>query len=174
MTSSSPKMSIVSYYPGAIGEIVLAHAGYYHKEWGFDLSFEAQVARELSEFMTAFSPERDGLWIARAESGAFLGSIALDGKPEEGARLRWFIVKPEAQGRGVGRVLAQYVMEFCRKRHRRVFLWTFRGLESARAIYESYGFILAEEHESPQWGGLIPEQKYVWTNKELIEKGHCP
>ena len=58
-------MILDGYFPGAVGQITEAHALYYHTHWGFDVSFEAQVARELSEFVTGFHAGRDGLWTAR-------------------------------------------------------------------------------------------------------------
>ena len=40
------------YYPGVVGKITEIHAVYYNEHWGFDVSFETQVARELSEFIS--------------------------------------------------------------------------------------------------------------------------
>ena len=55
-------IEISGYYPGAVGKITEIHAVYYHENWGFDVSFETQVGRELSEFVSRFEEERDGLW----------------------------------------------------------------------------------------------------------------
>jgi len=41
-----------------------------------------------------------------------------------------------------------------------VFLWTFKGLEGARRLYETVGFKLCEESQIDQWGQTIREQKY--------------
>ncbi len=99
-------LTIGGYFPGSIGQVVQAHALYYHKHWGFDVSFESQVARELGEFMGRYDPGRDGFWTARID-GSFLGSIAIDGNPEnpDGARLRWFIVASGFRGKGLGSIL---------------------------------------------------------------------
>jgi GNAT superfamily N-acetyltransferase len=150
------------YYPGVLGRITELHAAYYHEHWGFDLSFEIQVAGELSEFMGRFHQERDGLWIALSDT-RFAGAIAIDGRlsESEGARLRWFIVEPSFHGGGVGRKLIRKAIEFCRTvGHRKVFLWTFNGLDAARHVYELEGFRMCEEHEVNQWGRLIQEQKF--------------
>lgn len=150
------------YFPGVVGQITEAHAVYYHSHWGFDVSFEAQVARELSDFAAAFDPGRDGLWVARQEE-RFAGSIAMDGRNAEtaGARLRWFIVPPEFQGAGTGRQLIQRAVGFCRERSfSKIFLWTFEGLNAARRLYETSGFSLCEKHDVAQWGQLICEQKF--------------
>lgn len=150
------------YYPGVIGQVTSLHAVYYHRNWGFDISFEAQVSRELSAFFSGFREKRDGFWAARAD-GSFAGAVAIDGQlaDTEGARLRWFIVEPERQGLGIGKQLIQKALRFCKATgHRRVFLWTFQGLNAARRLYEAEGFKLVEEHAVEQWGSRITEQKF--------------
>lgn len=150
------------YFPGVVGQITEAHALYYHTQWGFDVSFETQVARELSEFLAGFDPGCDGLWVARRE-GRFAGSIAINGHHAEtaGARLRWFIVIPEFQGAGIGTQLIRLAVGFCRDRgYPKVYLWTFEGLIAARRLYETSGFSLCEEHAVAQWGQSIREQKF--------------
>ena len=150
------------YFPGVVGQITEAHALYYHAQWGFDVSFEAQVAREMADFAAGFDPGRDGLWAARQE-GCLAGAIAIDGRHAQtaGARLRWFIVTPEFQGAGIGRQLIHRAVEFCRDRgYPKIYLWTFEGLNAARRLYETNGFSLCEEHAVAQWGQLIREQKF--------------
>ncbi|MBI4772730.1 MAG: GNAT family N-acetyltransferase [Deltaproteobacteria bacterium] len=156
------------YFPGVIGKVTELHAVYYHEHWGFDLSFESQVGLELSEFMAKFDPERDGLWSAFSD-GEFTGAVAIDGRPVqgEGARLRWFIVRPGFQGQGVGRLLIRQCVDFCRsKGYPKIHLWTFKGLDAARRLYERKGFRLCVEHEVAQWGTRIREQKFELVLKE--------
>jgi GNAT superfamily N-acetyltransferase len=150
------------YFPGVVGQITEAHAVYYHSHWGFDVSFEAQVARELSEFVAGCDPGRDGLWVAR-QAERFAGSIAIGGRHAEttGARLRWFIVPPEFQGAGIGRQLIQRAVRFCQDQgYPKIYLWTFSGLDTARRVYEKSGFRLCEEHDVDQWGQHLREQKF--------------
>lgn len=159
------EMELTGYYPGAIGHITECHAVYYYENWGFDVSFEAQVGRELSEFMMEFEENRDGLWIGKI-NGKFVGSVAIDGKfvAAEGARLRWFIVTAENQGRYIGKRLLDESVAFCQAvGHKRIFLWTFQGLEAARKLYERKGFKLVRKHEVHQWGRIIKEQMYELT-----------
>ena len=151
------------YYPGMVGEITKAHAVYYFDNWGFDVTFETQVGKELSEFVRHFEETRDGLWVGRIKR-VFAGAIAVDGRNAytEGARLRWFIVEPAFQKRGIGKGLLTEALEFCRKmRYPQIYLWTFKGLEDARRVYEAVNFRLCEEHDVAQWGQQIREQKYV-------------
>jgi GNAT superfamily N-acetyltransferase len=150
------------YFPGVVGQITEAHAVYYHSHWGFDVSFEAQVARELSEFAAGCDPGCDGLWVARQDA-RFAGSIVIGGRHAEtaGARLRWFIVPPEFQGAGIGQQLIQRAVRFCQDRgYPKIYLWTFEGLKAARRVYEKSGFHLCEEHDVSQWGQHIREQKF--------------
>jgi hypothetical protein len=52
-------------------------------------------------------------------------------------------------------------MGFCREAgHSTVFLWTFKGLDAARRLYEGEGFRLVAEHDVEQWGSIIREQRF--------------
>jgi GNAT superfamily N-acetyltransferase len=145
-----------------VGKITELHAVYYFENWGFDISFETQVGMELSQFFIDFKDNRDGFRAARV-GVEFAGAVAIDGhlRDTEGARLRWFIVQPGLQGRGIGWELLSDSLRFCVDAgHRKVFLLTFKGLDCARTLYERAGFVLSEEHEVKQWGSTILEQKF--------------
>jgi len=150
------------YYPGVVGKIIESHAVYYYENWGFDVTFETQVGRELSEFVSNFDQNRDGLWVA-TQNKEFAGALAIDGRHAfiKGVRLRWFIVEPKLQGGGIGKELIRKAVDFCKqKRYPKVYLWTFKGLDSARKVYEAADFRLCEESDVFQWGQNIREQKY--------------
>ncbi len=52
-------------------------------------------------------------------------------------------------------------LNFCRAtEYRKVFLWTFKGLDAARTLYQKMDFKLSEEHTVTQWGQTITEQKF--------------
>ena len=159
--------ALSGYIPGAIGRVAEIHGTYYYKNWGFDLFFESKVAIELSEFLRRFDEARDGFWVARIGE-KIVGSIAIDGVHHDsnGAHLRWFIVAPENQGQGIGKMLLEEAVEFCRKKkYGRIYLWTFAGLDPARHLYEKFGFKLCEEHEGNQWGRTVTEQRFELTLK---------
>ncbi len=156
------EFALGGYFPGALGQITALHGTYYHRYWGFDITFERQVASELSDFLGRLDPARDLLLTARDQELA--GSVAVDGGTlgEPGARLRWFLVRPDLQGAGLGGRLLERAVEFARRAgHESMFLWTFAGLEAARALYLRQGFSLAEEHHQRIWGQTITEQKYL-------------
>jgi len=155
-------ITLHSYRPGILGEVVRHHGIYYLKHWDFDIRFETQVARELAEFISQLDPARDGFWWA-AEDDKFVGAIAVDGTStaEGQARLRWFIVPEEFQGKGVGLKLFDRAMQFCRdKDYDSVHLWTFKGLVGARKLYEGAGMKVVEEHTVAMWGPEINAQKF--------------
>ena len=162
MPISMNTVQFTGYVPGVVGKITELHGVYYYENWGLDISFETKVGRELSEFVARFQPGQDGLWVANV-AGAFAGFVAIDGgdAANQGARLRWFIVAPAFQGRGIGKALLEKSIQFCKEvGYQRVFLWTFEGLETARYLYESAGFRLCQEHEVRQWGQDIKEQRF--------------
>jgi len=159
---SGGKVELCGYRPGALGRVTELHGGYYAEHWGFDVRFEAEVAREMAAFLLRFDPEHDGFWLAMAD-GQILGSITIDGgeNPAEGARLRWFVLAPESQGRGIGKLLMGEAMAFCRgKAFHRVYLHTFAGLEAARHLYEAFGFCLIAENQDDDWGSPITHQTF--------------
>jgi hypothetical protein len=42
-----------------------------------------------------------------------------------------------------------------------VQLWTFRGLDTARGLYERAGFVLQDERSGKQRGKQVVEQRFV-------------
>jgi len=150
------------YLPGAIGKITELHASYYKRHWDFGLFFESKVATELSGFLGRFDPAHDGFWLAMMDE-KIVGGVAIDGNEAKrsGARLRWFIVAPEYQGKGAGQRLLQEAIAFCRREHlHRIYLHSFAGLDVARHVYEKFGFVLCEEKQDKTWGKLVMEQTF--------------
>jgi len=157
------QIEIQGYVPGAIGRIAELHGRYYSREWGFGKFFEAKVAAELAEFVSRLDKSQDGLWTVCLENRV-QGAIAIDGikARTDAAHLRWFILSTDLKGRGLGNQLIGRALGFCReKAYKKVFLWTFQGLDTARHLYEKHGFNLAEESKGSQWGTTVIEQKFI-------------
>jgi GNAT superfamily N-acetyltransferase len=149
------------YIPGAIGRVAELNGTYYHEKWGFGLVFEAMVATDLSEFLNRYDESRDGFWTAHLGERVE-GHITIDGVNSEtkGAHLRYFIVSDMLRGRGVGSRLITSAVEFCRQAgHKKIYLWTFEGLEAARYLYEKTGFHLVEQKRGSRWGVEVTEQR---------------
>lgn len=172
--ASDPTIAIKKgYVPGAIGRMAELHGTYYGKHWGFGLFFEAKVATELSAFLRVYDPERDALWVATI-AGRVEGGIVIDGSQatQKGAHLRWFILSETLRGKGVGRQLITRAVEFClKKRYRRIYLWTFDGLDAARHLYECVGFSLTCEQKGAQWGTEVNEQMFECEPFNTWKKG---
>lgn len=153
---------VKGYVPGAIGRVAELHGAYYHAHWGFGLFFEAKVAVELSDFLRRYDENRDGFWTVLA--GARIeGSITIDGihGGREGAHLRWFILSDALRGKGAGNQLIDTAVSFCRSRgYPKIYLWTFKGLDVARHLYEKAGFRLVETQKGTQWGKTVDEQRF--------------
>jgi ribosomal protein S18 acetylase RimI-like enzyme len=156
------EVALSGYVPGALGKITELHALYYYRHWNFGLFFERKVATELAEFLGRFQKARDGFWLAM-RGDRIAGSIALDGIDAEdrGAHLRWFIVDPEDQGAGIGDRLLKEALAFSDGHsYRKIRLWTFSGLDTARHLYETNGFRLCTEQEDDRWGVRVTEQLF--------------
>lgn len=157
-----PAPTLTGYFPGLLGLVTALHATYYAERHGFTRVFECQVGRDLSEFLARSDAPCD-LTLAALVQGRLAGFIGVDGSlaGSEGARLRWFIVDPEVQGRGLGGLLLGRAVAFVREQGlARAFLWTFKGLDAARRLYERHGFRLVAEHEGSPWGPRIEEQRF--------------
>lgn len=146
--------------PGDLGEIVRMHGLIYAREYNLDWTFEGYVAAGLGAFAASFDPAHDRLWIAEDDRG-IAGTIAIAGRPERTAQLRWFLVDPAARGVGLGRRLLDEALAFCRERRvESVFLWTISGLAASAHLYRAAGFRLTEEHTHPLWGAVRTEQRW--------------
>lgn len=148
-------IKLTGIVPGAIGRVTELQATYYAEHWQLPLYFEAKAATELASFFTRFNPAHDGVWLAHAND-TIVGSIFIDGSNAdgEGARLRWFIIAPGYQGRGLGNRLMEEAVSFCKRAgFRRVYLTTFAGLDTARHLYEKFGFRLCAEGDGSHLTG---------------------
>ncbi len=148
------------YQPGCIGDVASLHARFYSEHWSFGAFFEQKVVTELAEFAGKLPAAGKALWLY-AEHGRSLASLAIDGDSETGiAHLRWFIVDDSLRGSGIGRQLMSRAMKFVDERFGETYLWTFKGLDAARHLYESSGFELEDEFEGSQWGTKVIEQRF--------------
>ena len=165
MTNTSALNIVSGHLPGSIGRIVELHGTYYHEHWGFGLYFETKVATELSAFLKRFDDQCDGIWLATV-NGRVEGSIIIDGIEAEkmGTHLRWFILSDVLQHTGVGRKLINQAIDYCTaKGYSKIYLWTFKGLDAARHLYETVGFRLKKEQRGVQWGREVTEQYFELT-----------
>jgi DNA-binding MarR family transcriptional regulator/N-acetylglutamate synthase-like GNAT family acetyltransferase len=143
---------------GDIGWVVARHGALYAGEYGWDLRFEALVARIAADFVDRFDARREACWIAERD-GRNVGCVCLvqardekTGVADDGtAQLRLLLVEPDARGLGIGARLVDECERFARAQgYRRIVLWTHSVLLAARSIYARAGYVLthSESHES--------------------------
>jgi ribosomal protein S18 acetylase RimI-like enzyme len=147
------------WQPGLIGEIAAAHGRYCAKNWEFGVFFESSVGWDCGRYLERAGP--DDLTLSVWDGDRFAGSLIMDVNDlnvvGEG-HLRWFIVT--LPGQGIGRRLMDQAMAHIDHRGLSCFLTTFQGLDTARRLYEGYGFVLTHEQPGESWGTKVVEQRF--------------
>ncbi len=152
----------VDALPEDVVGVVALHAELYAKELGFDPSFENYVAKPLSEFVRA-KDIRGRLWLAQQDS-RLVGRIAVVPSSTSVAPIRWFLVAPEARGRGLGRKLLENALQFCQEAgFERIFLLTVSALTTAARLYRAAGFQKVEATPHRLWGVGVVEERYEFA-----------
>jgi len=144
---------------GDLSFIIGYHTEYYHRELGYTEMFEYYVAKNAVEFYERYQPDRSRIWIVEAE-GRRVGSLVLLDRGSA-AQLRYFILRPEVRGQGLGSQLMTTFLAFARaKGYTSVYLWTTEERAIAVNLYERFGFRLTEENPSDSFGKPLVERKY--------------
>lgn len=146
--------------PGDLGYLVMRHGVLYARECGFDEGFEAVVADIVAQYVFNKDSARDRLWIAEI-AGRIVGSVMIVKETEELARLRLFLVEPEARGRGVGKLLLDELVGFARQAgYGRITLSTVSRLAAARHLYERAGFRKVKDEPVHLWSQELDLQEW--------------
>ena len=151
------------YVPVIIGRVVEMFQSYMSEHFGFGAGFEVRIAADLAEFVSRIDASPNEIWRAEMD-GEIVGSVSIDGQDlgDGLAHLRWFVVSDELRGCGAGKELLTRALAFCDERgFREIHLWTIKGLDSARSLYESHGFELVDEYHGDQWSAEVLEQKFI-------------
>ncbi len=146
--------------PGDLGYVIYLHGLLYGQEYGFGIQFETYVALGLHEFYTNYDPSRDRIWVCE-HGQQMIGFLLLMHRGQETAQLRYFLIRPEYRGIGLGKHLMQQFMDCLSARcYRNAYLWTTHELGAAASLYKRNGFKLTEEKESTAFGKPLREQRY--------------
>ncbi|MEO0938528.1 MAG: GNAT family N-acetyltransferase [Pseudomonadota bacterium] len=141
--------------------LVERHGTLYAAEEGFDDSFGPLVRSILEDFVAGNDPARERGWIAEDGAQRF-GSIFCVQGPEDLAKLRLFLLVPEARGRGLGLRLLQTCLGFARQAgYAGLTLWTHESHRAACALYARSGFALERSEPVHAFGQNLVEQ--TWT-----------
>jgi GNAT superfamily N-acetyltransferase len=151
--------------PGDLGWVIKAHGELYAREFGWDTSMEALIARIVADFAEHHDDEREAAWIAELD-GERVGCVFCVAADETTAKLRVLLVEEKARGRGLGRRLVDTCVDFARDAgYRQMVLWTNHPLVAARSIYLAAGFRLVAEEPHHSFGVDLIGQTYV---KDLV------
>ncbi|HET8728862.1 MAG TPA: helix-turn-helix domain-containing GNAT family N-acetyltransferase [Alphaproteobacteria bacterium] len=139
---------------GELGWLIHRQGVLYNRQFGWNIEFEALIARIYAEFEQAPDDPPKALWVAE-QGGRVVGSVfLLPSTTHPGfAQLRMLYVEPEARGAGLGRALVDQCVRFARERgYAGVRLWTQQSLVSARRIYAAAGFELVDSAPHRSFG----------------------
>ena len=147
--------------PGDLGWVIQAHGEIYFREYGWDPSFEALVARIVADYAGSRDPVRENAWIATLD-GRRVGCVfCIDGRADDTAVLRILLVDPVARGHGVGGRLVDACVGFARDAgYQRMRLWTNDPLVAARHVYLKRGFRLTASEPHHSFGADLIGQTY--------------
>jgi len=154
--------------PGDAGYVAYMHGRYYHKYHGFYEGAEYYFIKYLADFV--HESEGGRLWVAEV-GGVISGSVGIVRVDSDTAQFRWFFVEKVHQNKGIGSELMKTALDFCRENnYTNIFLWTFKGLDTARRLYDKAGFMLAEEKPNNGWSSatIIEQKMELKLKRKLI------
>lgn len=159
--AAPPSVEVRRLRPGDLGWITYRQSVLYHREYGWDWTYEGLVAGILSQFVATFDPTREDAWVAE-RGGNVVGSIFLvKGAEPSIAKLSLLYVEPSARGLGIGQNLVSRCILRAREfGYSELTLWTNSVLVSARRIYEAAGFQLTNEEPHRSFGHDLTGQTW--------------
>nr|WP_299201143.1 GNAT family N-acetyltransferase [uncultured Tateyamaria sp.] len=155
-------VTIRPFRPEDTDWLVDQHDSLYAREAGFDDSFGPLVRSILEAFNAEHDASCERGWIAEAD-GRPLGSIFCVRHDETTAKLRLFLLVPEARGRGAGRMLLDQCMSFARDTgYAGMTLWTHESHAAACALYARTGWDMVASKPVHSFGQDLVEQTWVY------------
>jgi putative acetyltransferase len=111
----------------------------YQRSLGIDLCFQ-DFENELAELPGAYAAA-DGRLYAAFVGQQLAGSIALRRHDAHSCEMKRLYLRPGFLGQGVGRILAQHIIQDARQiGYQRILLDTLPTMQAAQSLYEKLGF----------------------------------
>lgn len=154
------KATLRRFEPSDCQWLVARHQDLYTRDEGFDDSFGPLVAEILQNFCEAHDPQCEQGWIAH-RGAERLGSVFCVRQSDTTAKLRLFLLTPEARGQGLGKELLHQCMWFARSAgYRDMQLWTHESHQAACALYAAFGWQLIDSKPVHSFGQDLIEQSW--------------
>jgi DNA-binding MarR family transcriptional regulator len=146
---------------GDLGWVIQRHGTLYEREYGFDDTFEALVAKVVAGYAERTDTARERAWIADV-AGEPAGCVFCMRKDDATAQLRLLLVEPDARGVGIGARLVEQCVRFAEQAgYTSMTLWTQSILEEAHRLYERAGFRLTEQEAHRSFGRDLVGQTWA-------------
>jgi putative acetyltransferase len=111
----------------------------YQRHIGVDLCFQS-FEEEMEELPGSYAPPDGRLYVALMD-GAVAGCIALRRHDTQTAEMKRLFVRPVFHGQGLGKQLAEHIVQDARQiGYQRILLDTLPSMQAAQAMYERLGF----------------------------------
>lgn len=153
-----------SLQPGDAGWVIGRHGALYAQDEGYDQRFESLVAGIVAGFLDRGDTGRERGWIAVDATGDRLGCIfCMAEGPDQPdiARLRLFLLEPDARGTGLAQRMIETCLGFARDAgYRHIRLWTHESHRAAGRLYERNGFTLTSRTEGEAFGQKVVDQTW--------------
>lgn len=141
--------------------LVEQHEVHYARDEGFDATFGVLVAQIVDAFLEDHDDTCEAGWIAW-QDGQRLGSIFCVRLDNTTAKLRLFLLTPQARGKGLGKKMLATCMGFARDAgYIGMQLWTHESHQAAGALYARTGWTLGATKPVVSFGK--PNIEQTWT-----------
>jgi GNAT superfamily N-acetyltransferase len=168
MQKPQPLVTVRRAEPADQAWITQSHAELYQRDEGFDATFGPLVANVLSRFFASHDETCETGLIAEA-NGSRLGCVFVMREDAQTARLRLFLLLPEARGQGIGQRLHDALLQFASDAgYARIALSTHESHAAACRLYRRNGWKILSRNPVRSFGNDLIE--LAWAKNLQSER----